>query len=184
MSPPRRPIIKRKRTYSEGSSTYKGDCKLIKDSLRRDKVEWPRSGPLTVKLYPGRAVESTNTLHVNHLIGLIKSEKKLRSVSNVVMIADGGPDWSVKSITNFMSLGFLWLKAELDVLVIQCYAPGHSRYNPIERTWSFLTAKIAGVILPDDINDQTMTKGGWKFWIKLQSFALAFGMVRFIMDLK
>ena len=100
------------------------------------------------------------------------------------MIADGGPDWSVKSITNFMSLGFLWLKAELDVLVIQCYAPGHSRYNPIERTWSFLTEKIAGVILPDDINDQTMTKGGCKFWIKLQSFALAFGMVRFIMDLK
>jgi len=64
-------------------------------------------------------------------------------------------------------LGFLWLNAKLDVLVVQCYAPGHSRFNPIERTWSFLTAKITGVILPDDINGKVPTVNDNDAWLKV-----------------
>ena len=81
-------------------------------------------------------------MHVNHLIELITREKILKDIANVVTIADGGPDWSVKGIGNFMSLGYLWMNLKLDTLVVQCYAPGHSRFNPIERTWSYLTNQI------------------------------------------
>ena len=45
----------------------------------------------------------------------------------MVLRADGGPDWSVKGVLNLTSLMG-------DVLIVQCYAHGHSRFNPIERT--------------------------------------------------
>ena len=51
-----------------------------------------------------------------------------------------------------MSLGFLWKNLKLDVLIVQCYAPGHSRFNPIERSWSQLTNWLVGVTLPDDLS--------------------------------
>ena len=50
-----------------------------------------------------------------------------------------------------MAFGFLWEFLKLDTLTIQCYAPGHSRFNPIERSWSLLTKLIVGVILPVEI---------------------------------
>lgn len=105
-------------------------------------MKWPHSGHLLVQLYPSRLVESTNVMHANHLIQLINDEKVVKDIANVVMIADGGPDWSVKAIINFLSLGILWKNLMLDTMIVQCYAPQHSRFNPIERCWSFLTQKI------------------------------------------
>ena len=61
----------------------------------------------------------------------------LKEINNIILIADGGPDWSAKGLANLMSLGALWEDMKLDSLIIQCYAPEHSRFNPIERTWSF-----------------------------------------------
>ena len=62
---------------------------------------------------------------------------KTRPAYNVVAIANGGPDWSVKSMLNLMSLGYLWKNLKLDVLVVQCYA---------------LTNWLVRVVLPDDMN--------------------------------
>ena len=142
----------RKRSLSESRVNFKS---LTKDKIGRDKIKWPRCGPLFVEVYPSRLMESTNTMHVNKLISLIRNERKIHDIANVVMIADGGPDWSVKGIINFMSLGYLWEVLKLDTFVIQCYAAGHSRFNPIERSWSFLTNRIVGVTIPDAINGQT-----------------------------
>ena len=143
----------RRRALSESSKGYDvGKTNLTKDKLGRKKIRWPRSGPLTVQLYPSRAIESTNVMHVKHLVNYLHEIMKTRPVYNVVAIADGGPDWSVKGMLNLMSLGYLWKNLKLDVLVVQCYAPGHSRFNPIERSWSQLTNWLVGVILPDDLN--------------------------------
>ena len=160
----------RKRSLSVGESfgeQLRGKKELTKDKINRERVKWPRSGPLLVQLYPSRLIESTNVMHVNHLMQLIKREKQLKEVYNVVAIADGGPDWSVKGVINFLSLGYLWTNARLDTLIVQCYAPGHSRFNPIERSWSFLTNKIIGVILPDEIDGKVPQPGDSVAWMKV-----------------
>lgn len=140
---------------------------LRKDRLGRFKIDWPRSGPLNVKLFPSRLIESTNVMHAHHLFNVISNEKKTKNVVNVIAIADGGPDWSVKGILNFISMGFLWMDTCLDLLIIQSYAPGHSRFNPIERSWSFLTKKIVGVILPDTINGEVPKPTDSEGWMEV-----------------
>ena len=168
VSPSRMPkTIKRKRTFSESDATTKLNIYMCQDKLGREKIIWPREGPLLVQLYPSRAVESTNVMHVNHLIKQIQEERTLREIYNVVAVADRGPDWSVKGVANFLSLGLLWRNLNLDTFIIQCYAPGHSRFNPIERTWSFLTNKIATVILPDDIDGVTPSLDDNEGWMKV-----------------
>ena len=101
------------------------------------------------------------------MIPLLKKEKRIGNILNVVMVADEGPDWSVKSVSNFLSMGLLWANLELDSLIIQCYAPGHRRFNPIERSWSFLTNKIATVTLPDTIDGVTPNENDKEGWLKV-----------------
>ena len=150
LSPPYRnfklPLKRSLSEVSNFSSQLSIKVPLCQDKKGRKKVKWPRSELLMVQLYPSRLIESTNVMHVNHMVNLIA---RLKDIINVVAIADGGPDWSVKGIINFLSLGYLWKHTQLDTLIVQCYAPGHSRFNPIERTCSFLTNKIVGVTLPD-----------------------------------
>ena len=64
-------------------------------------------------------------------------------------------------------MGLLWKDLNLDSLVINCYAPGHSRFNPIERSWSFLTNKITTVILPDNIDGVTPNYNDDAGWVKV-----------------
>ena len=130
---------KRKRSFSESDTS----CIFVKE-----KINWPRSGPLHVQVYPSRIIESTSVMHVNFLKKVIKKLKNEQRVHNLVAVADGGPDWSVKGALNLMVFGMFWEVQKLDVLVVQCFAPGHSRFNPIERSWSFLTKCIVGVNLP------------------------------------
>jgi len=51
--------------------------------------------------------------------------------------------------------------------VVQCYAPGHSRFNPIERTWSYLTNKIATTTLPDEVDEKKPGKNDEHGWLKV-----------------
>ena len=142
-------IYSKRRSRSVDSSltdVKKLNKKICIDRVGRERLKRPLSGPLKVHVFPSRVIEATNVLHANHLMELILGEKKFRIIDNVVLIADGGPDWSVKGVINFLSMGYLWKNLKLDSLVIQCYAPGHSRFNPIERSWSFLTKKIIRVV--------------------------------------
>ena len=98
---------------------------------------------------------------------LIRREKEIKNVYNVVAIADGGPDWSIKGLINFMSLGLLWMKSGLDLLIVQSYAPGHSHFNPIERSWSFLTNHITGITLPDNIDGKVPNANDETGWMEV-----------------
>lgn len=55
----------------------------------------------------------------------------------------------------------------MDSLIVQCYAPGHSRFNPIERSWSYLTKQIVGVTLPDTIEGVVPAAGDDETWHKV-----------------
>ena len=168
----RRSTTIRRRCFSESSNESSSEVsskKLVfsKDKLGRVKIKWPRGGPLSIHLYPSRVIESTNAMHVNHLVNLVQQERAGSNIFNVIAIADGGPDWSVKGVLNLMSLGCLWKNLNLDVLVIQCYAPGHSRFNPIERSWSQLTKWLCGVILPVDIDGVIPKERDHESWAKV-----------------
>ena len=52
-----------------------------------------------------------------------------------------------------MTYGYLWQHLRLDTLVIQCFAAGHSRFNPIERSWSYLTQCLISVELQVEIEE-------------------------------
>ena len=73
------------------------------------------------------------------------------------------------SLQNFMSLGLMWKEMGLDMLVVQCYAPHHSRFNPIERCWAPLTKWLVGGTFPVEINGAVPKESdseGWDFVLK------------------
>ena len=114
-------------------------------------------------------------MHMDFIKRLMSGLFNRNHVHNVIAIADNGPDWSVKGILNFIIYGSLWQCLRLDTLVIQSYAPGHSRFNPIERTWSLLSKLIVGVILPVEIEEldfQTPKPNENEKWNKVMDNAI------------
>ena len=122
---------KRRRCLSE-NRTMKLPA-MCYDKLGREKIKWPRSGPLLVQLYLSRAIESTNVMHVNHLIKQIKSERRFKNIYNVVAVADGGPDWSVKGVINFLSMGLLWKSLQLPLLCGTMLCPWTLTFQPYRK---------------------------------------------------
>ena len=88
-----------------------------------------------------------------------------------MLICDGGPDWSIKGVLNLMSVGYLWRNLKLDTLILQSYAPGHSGFNPIERSWSQLTKWLTSVVLPVDICGETRKENDEEGWLKIFDMA-------------
>ncbi|CAF3784327.1 unnamed protein product [Rotaria sp. Silwood1] len=70
--------------------------------------------------------------------------------SVVTIISDNGPDWSTDCTANIYNLGRVWEEQRLDALIWVSYAPGHSRFNPIERMFSRLTDLLQGVLIDLD----------------------------------
>ena len=126
-------------------------CSTEQRSTRQKKGNV--AGYLNVQLYPSRTIESTSVMHMNFLKSYITEIKKQQVVHNVVSVAVAVQTGPFKGIINLMTFGFLWEFLKLDTLIIQCYAPGHSRFNSIERTWSLLTKCIVSVVLPVQIEE-------------------------------
>ena len=104
-----------------------------------------------MELYASRTVQSTSLMHTRFLKEWLQKTRKVKRINNIIAIADGGPDWSVKGIMNLLTSGNFWKTSKLDIFVLQCYPLGHSRFNPIERTWSQLTKLLVSVVLPVQI---------------------------------
>lgn len=71
----------------------------------------------------------------------------------VTIICDGGPNWSLKFTPNLINYVRLWKNLKMDVLFLICYAPGHSRFNPIEHCWATLSKELTGVTLPISVSE-------------------------------
>ena len=65
--------------------------------------------------------------------------------AGLVLLTDGGPDWSPKFLKNNLELGKLWRDQKLDFVIQTTYAPGHSAQNPIEHLWAPLTKAFTWV---------------------------------------
>ena len=62
-------------------------------------------------------------------------------------MTDGGPDWSPKSNVNEFFLSHLQEDKNLDMLVAVSFAPGQSRFNPVEHLWASCSHWLARVSL-------------------------------------
>ena len=58
-------------------------------------------------------MEATNVMHVNYMMDFLNKNYFKESVHNIIAIADGRPDWSVKGTLNFMSLGFFLAQLQI-----------------------------------------------------------------------
>ena len=63
-------------------------------------------------------------------------------------LVDGGPDFNPRHLKNFLPFGRLAQDLHLDSLMIMCYAPDLSAYNPLEHA---CTNAMTGVTLANHL---------------------------------
>ena len=154
-SPQTKPWVHAKNKY-RSSSAPPNHCsrernlrsKMFIDALGRERIRWPRSGSLNICLHASMFHSSTSAVHVSNLKEILQPIVLHENKKAVTIIYDGGPDWTPKSTPNLVNFGRLWGDLNLDILIFTSYAPGHSRLNPIERSWACLSKWLTGVTLP------------------------------------
>lgn len=60
------------------------------------------------------------------------------------MWSDKASDWNTDFTSNYIIWIELFLKLEIDMLILFTLAGGLSRFNPIELIWGFINSKLAG----------------------------------------
>ena len=128
---------------------------IIHDKLGRDVVEVPSTGPLWVYNRCTKSMSTTIVHHIHDIENILESNPDIRRPV-LLLITDGGPDWTPKSNVNQFFLGRLWREGNFDMLVAACEPPGLSRYNPIEHLWSPCSKFLAGVSLPACLPGETV----------------------------
>ena len=160
-SPVKRGLSKRptRRTRSQSPDLGHLGLKKATDRQGRQRIPWRRTGPLSVYVYPSRYIESVSSTHATYLFSLLLRIKNEEGKTAATIICDGGPDWQVDSTVNLISFGRLWKDLGYEFLLLCCYAPGHSRFNPIERVWVPLSRWLCGVTLPILLPDESCLHG-------------------------
>ncbi|EXX58145.1 hypothetical protein GLOIN_2v1783204 [Rhizophagus irregularis DAOM 181602=DAOM 197198] len=77
-----------------------------------------------------------------------------------VLLVNGGPDEDPRHLKNIKNYCQLFRKFDLDYLTVRTYAPGQSKYNPVERGMATLSGKLAGItLLVDHFESHLNTQG-------------------------
>ena len=127
-----------------GTNQRKDGQKWRYDKLGRKHISWPRSGELFVNLHAEMFHHATSATHVNDLLDILKPMIRESGKGVVSMMCDNGPDWAPKYLINIINMGRLWRDLRLSALFVSPYAANHSKYNPIERFWAYLTNFLIG----------------------------------------
>ena len=120
--------------------------KLVEDEMGREHVATGRTGPGFVFFANSSTDPSTIQAHVNDLLSIKEKQPELFKKC-MVIIEDDGDDYGLKSGSTALFHFRLFCKLDLEMLLVVKYAPGQSRYNPVERAWSKMTRVFGGVIL-------------------------------------
>ena len=99
----------------------------------RDHIPIAHSGKSYIFFKSHRAKSSNISRHVNDILTMSKVEKSLTEKPVLCLLLDDGGDWGGRGLQTMFYLGDLWLRLDLDLLIISRNAPGQSRFNPIER---------------------------------------------------
>ena len=135
-----------------GSITIDGvKVTAVKDKLGRPHIAYGHSGKAYM-FYHSRQPSSI-ALHLSNIDSIIKSlsQEERDKMKVLVLTADDGYDWSLKvNITDHL-LGLVWKRYNLDGIIMVKNAPGDSRWNEIERFWSF---RHKGLTIPEVISQR------------------------------
>ena len=118
---------------------------LTTDSIGRTHLCMPRTGPLHINLRAQKLQPATVFNHLTDLHQLLEHEHS----PCLIVICDNGPDWSKTSLKTFIVMGRLWRDLNLEFLSVISYAPGDSKYNPIEHARSPVTSWLSQVVTKD-----------------------------------
>ena len=71
------------------------------------------------------------------------------------MGVDNGPDWCRHSVKTVLAMGRVWETMDLDYLLLTSYAPGNSKFNPIEHAWAPITRWCSGLVLQNSLEGES-----------------------------
>ncbi|CAF5063316.1 unnamed protein product, partial [Rotaria sp. Silwood1] len=116
------------------------------------------SGPTYIGIRSGKHEHSTAFTHLADLskcLSLIEfkcyshtDDNKLKPI--LIVFTDGGPDENPRFPKARQCYADLFIRNNLDVLLVAINAPDHSVYNPIELRMAPLSHDLSGLILPHD----------------------------------
>ena len=128
--------------------------KVVKDSLGREHVATKKTGVSHVFMKSHNHKPSTMQEHVNDITAILMA--RVIKPKILVIKADDGDDYSIRSQHNIHLLGRLWYDMDLDMLVFIKNAPGDSKYNEVEHLWGYITRKLAGIVLSKDLSPEEL----------------------------
>ena len=131
----------------EADETKKYTFKTVKDSHGREHVVTGRTGEAVIFLAPNSIKPSSIEAHCNDMMTVLEAYPEKKKKKALIMTADDGGDWGIRSEATFFHLGMMMRDAELDFVLLTKYAPGQSRLNPVEHMFAPVTRRLSSVIL-------------------------------------
>ena len=130
-------------SISKNNAMFK-EGKFIKDSSGRLHYKTPHAGPGRIVLRPMKYQQSNIVAHIGDLEPLVNTRRNEKR-NCVLLMVDGGPDWSTSSYKNIYCFYRWWRAQEFDLLSVTSYTAGFSAYNSIEHLWSPVSKRFTGV---------------------------------------
>ena len=122
--------------------------------IPKDSEQVPRTGPLTLYLRSHMHSKESATSHSSDLIACLRPVVEENKKKAAVVVVDNGPDWCRHSTKTVMAMGRVWETLALDYLLITSYAPGDSKFNPIEHAWAPITLWCSGLVLHNTLKGE------------------------------
>ena len=82
--------------------------------------------------------KETASSHANDLVKVLQPIVDEEKRKAVVLFVDNGAYWNKTSLKTLLATGRVWEKLCLYYMLLTSYAPGDSKYNPIEHAWASL----------------------------------------------
>ena len=117
---------------------YSGD--IVNGNLGRLHLPTPYSGKVNLFFRGNKFHSSTIGTHVSDLHKILSGHP----CASVMILADGGPDYTPLSIVNIFFYYRLFKELNLDLFSVLTYAAHYSAFNPIEHVWSLMSNRLAG----------------------------------------
>ena len=124
-----------------------GQQSLTRDNIGRLHLETPYSGPSFVQLRAQKFNSTTVSTHVTDLFNIISNNEEYVKKPALMLMSDGGPDFTPISVLNSIYFYRLFKRLDLDFLSVFTYAARYSAFNYIEHLWAPLSDKLSSVVL-------------------------------------
>lgn len=85
----------------------------------------------------------------------IVSEKVKQGAKFLLIIADGRPDFNPNHVVIQLFWARMFRRTGLVGMIVTTSCPGYSALNLIEHLWASLTNCLAGVYLPDTLDNES-----------------------------